>query len=171
MLKFTGIVGLVAALGLIGILKAEELKSRVKDLEDFLRMCLFLKSKINYLREPLTYAYSTGNSGSGNRADLLLHEVFVEIDEKQGEIEEIWAQKANEIYKTSRLTKADMNYIRYPGKFIGQTDYENQLYQFEYIQSSLENQIKEADEELKRKGPLYRKLGFFAGALIGIILI
>ena len=162
MLKFAGIVGLVAALGLIGILKAEELKSRVKD--------LFLKSKINYLREPLTYAYSTGNSGSGNRADLLLHEVFVEIDEKQGEIEEIWAQKANEIYKTSRLTKADMNYIRYPGKFIGQTDYENHLYQFEYIQSSLENQIKEADEELKRKGPLYRKLGFFAGALIGIIL-
>ena len=47
MLKFAGIVGLVAALGLIGILKAEELKSRVKDLEDFLRMCLFLKSKIN----------------------------------------------------------------------------------------------------------------------------
>lgn len=171
MLKFAGIVGLVAALGLIGILKAEELKSRIKDLEDFLRMCLFLKSKINYLREPLTYAYSTGNSGSGNRADLLLREVFVEIDERQGEIEEIWAQKANEIYKTSHLSTADMNYIRYPGKFIGQTDYENQLYQFEYIQSSLENQIKEADEELKRKGPLYRKIGFFAGALIGIILI
>ena len=48
MLKLAGLLGLTAALGLIGVLKAEDLKRRQRLLEEYLKMLLSLKSKINY---------------------------------------------------------------------------------------------------------------------------
>lgn len=171
MFKLAGIPGLVLALGLWGILKAEQLKSRIKTLEEFMKMCLLLKSKINYLHEPLTYIF-TQESGQGeNRAFRLLYESFAEAGENGGQISQIWTKKADELYKSAGLTGTDMECVKYPGSFIGQTDYENQIYQFEYLERMLQNQINEATEEYKSKGPLYRKLGFFVGALIGIVLI
>ena len=171
MLKAAGIIGLVLALGFLGILKTQKLKSRIEVLEEFLKMCLLLKSKINYLREPLTYIFSAESLKEDNRAFSLLRDSFAEAEEKDAEISQIWFQKAEETYKTSELTAKDMESIKYLGIFLGQTDYENQLYQFEYLESMLKNLIGEAYDEWKRKGPLYRKLGFFAGALIGIVLM
>ncbi len=171
MLKLAGITGLTLSLGLVGILKAQKLKSRIEILEEFMKMCLLLKSKINYLREPLTYIFSAEALNDDNRAFRLLREAFVEAEEKDAEISQIWVYKADETYRSSELTQKDIESIKYLGIFLGQTDYENQLYQFEYLESMLKNQIDEADDEWKRKGPLYRKLGFFAGALLGIVLI
>lgn len=171
MFKLVGILGLVLAMGLLGVLKAEQLKARIKALEEFMKMGLLLKSKINYLHEPLTYIFTRESVQEENRALLLLHESFAEAGQKGGQISQIWAQKADELYKTSALNNADMECIKYLGSFIGQTDYENQIYQFEYLEKMLQSQIKDATDEYKSKGPLYRKLGFFAGALIGIVLI
>lgn len=171
MLKLAGITGLVFSLGFIGILKAQGLKSRIEILEEFMKMCLLLKSKINYLREPLTYIFSGEGQNGENKAFALLCESFKEAEQKNAEISEIWPLKAEETYRSAELTPKDIECVKYLGTFIGQTDYENQLYQFEYLESMLKAQIDEAYDELKRRGPLYRKLGFFAGALIGIVLI
>ena len=171
MLKLAGITGLVLSLGFIGILKAQGLKSRIEILEEFMKMCLLLKSKINYLREPLTYIFSCDGQNGENKAFTLLCESFEEAEQRDAEISEIWHLKAEEIYRSAGLMPKDIECVKYLGTFLGQTDYENQLYQFEYLERMLKNQIDEAYDELKRKGPLYRKLGFFAGALIGIVLI
>ncbi len=171
MLKAAGIIGLTLSLGFLGILKAQRLKVRIEILEEFMKMCLLLKSKINYLREPLTYIFSTEPLREENRAFSLLRDSFAEAEQKDAEISQIWFQKAEETYQSSELTAKDIESIKYLGTFIGQTDYENQLYQFEYLESMLKNQIGDAYDEWKRKGPLYRKLGFFAGALIGIVLM
>ena len=58
MLKLAGLLGLTAALGLIGVLKAEDLKRRQRLLEEYLKMLLSLKSKINYFREPLSELFA-----------------------------------------------------------------------------------------------------------------
>ena len=53
MLKLIGLLGLVIACGLSGIMKAGDLKKRVALLEDYLQMIIELKGQINYFREPL----------------------------------------------------------------------------------------------------------------------
>lgn len=171
MLKLAGITGLTLSLGFVGILKAQKLKARIEILEEFLKMCLLLKSKINYLREPLTDLFSAEALNGDNRAFRLLGEAVAEAEEKDAEISQIWFHRAEETYRSSELTAKDIESIKYLGIFLGQTDYENHLYQFEYLESMLKNQISEATDAWKRKGPLYRKLGFFAGALLGIVLI
>ena len=171
MLKLAGITGLIFSLGLVGISKVQKLKSRIDSLEEFMKMCLLLKSKINYLREPLSCIFSAETQNEENRAFTLLRESFAEAEQKDVEISQIWRLKADEIYGSLGLPPKALECVRYLGIFIGQTDYENQLYQFEYLESMLKTQIEEAREELRRKGPLYRKLGFFAGALLGIVLI
>ena len=53
MLKLAALMGIVAGCGLGGILKAAELKERIRLLDEFFKMILSLKSEINYFREPL----------------------------------------------------------------------------------------------------------------------
>ena len=53
MLKIIGIIGLITASGLAGIMKAYRLKRRIYLLEDYMKMIMDLKSRINYMKEPL----------------------------------------------------------------------------------------------------------------------
>ena len=48
MLKILGLLGIVAACGMAGILKTKDLKRRVILLEDYLRMIIEIKGQINY---------------------------------------------------------------------------------------------------------------------------
>ena len=48
MLRLAGLLGIVIALGLLGIMKSQQLGARVKLLEDFLQMVLELKGQISY---------------------------------------------------------------------------------------------------------------------------
>lgn len=52
MLRLIGAGGLVLACGLMGIMKARQLKLRLSLLEDFLQMTLALKGQISYFKEP-----------------------------------------------------------------------------------------------------------------------
>ena len=52
MLKTLGLMLLIAAFGIIGKLKSDELKQRIMLLEDYKKMILETKSRINYFRQP-----------------------------------------------------------------------------------------------------------------------
>ena len=171
MLKLAGLLVLTVALGLIGVLKAESLKEREKLLEEYLKMLLFLKSRINYLREPLSEHFCENAKNEKRKAFLMADEVFIELEGKEPQISQIWSDKAEKMYERTPLTGEDLEWMKYPGNFLGQTDWENQQYQFEYTERGIQTQIEDAKQAACIKGPLYRKLGFFAGALITVILI
>ena len=75
----------------------------------------------------------------------------------------IWGQKVDEIYGDSPLDKEDRELLKYPGTFIGQTDYENQAARFEYFEIRIKERIEAARKDYAIKGSLYRKIGFFCG--------
>ena len=56
-LKIIGIIGLITASGLAGIMKAYRLKRRIYLLEDYMKMIMDLKSRINYMKEPLLISF------------------------------------------------------------------------------------------------------------------
>ena len=171
MIRAVIIAGFVAACGFLGVLKAGELKERTILLEDYRRMLLHLKSKINYFKEPITTVLESEGKKSQSRAFMLLGEAGAALRQKNAEIGKIWAQEADIIYKHTPLIAEDMELIYYPGSFLGQTDWENQQAGFLYLEEKLDRQIKEAEMACRVKGPLYRRLGFFAGGLAAIIFI
>ena len=73
--------------------------------------------------------------------------------------------------KGQPLTKADLELFDYLGTFIGQTDYDNHLFHFAYMEEKLNSQINDSKNDLKVKGPMYRKVGFFLGAILAILFI
>lgn len=171
MFKLIGLLGITLALGLVGVMKAHELKLRQELLEEYMKLLLALKSRINYFREPLSKGFLGDGENEARKAFLMANDIFCELDEKKCGIEEIWAKKVEESYRNTPLTAKDRECMAYVGSFIGQTDYENQLYSFDYTEQLLTAQIKEAGDVYAAKAPLYRRLGFFVGGLISVILI
>ena len=171
MVKALIIVGFVAACGFMGTLKAAELKERITLLEDFRMMIIYMKGKINYFRQPLTTMTEKESQNEHSRAFKLLGEAGIALEKKNDDMSQIWAQEAIRIYKNTPLTADDMELIKYPGCFLGQTDWQNQQASFEYLEHRLSEHIKQAGQAYTAKGPLYRKIGFFAGGLIAIIFL
>ena len=171
MVKAIMTAGFVASCGFMGALKARELKERIALLEDFRRMIIFLKGRINYFREPLTSIAETESKNENSRAFTLLGETGAAFNEKNADMAQIWAQKAVKTYRNTPLTADDMELISYPGTFLGQTDWQNQQASFDYLEQRLSEQIGKARQTYTAKGPLYRKIGFFAGGLIAIIFL
>lgn len=170
MLKLAGLMGLVIAAGLAGIMKASDLTRRKELLEDFLRMVIELKGQINYFREPLPQIFARLNKSSPTKAFDLLGELEEDANMHNGEVTEIWPVIIEASYEKEPITEEDMQTMKYLGEFIGQTDFENHLYHFSYLEEKLRTQIKDAARISDQKGPMYKKLGFFLGGMIAIIL-
>lgn len=171
MLRLAGLIGLVVSLGLAGMFKAQQLNRRVSLLEDFMRMLLELKGQISYFKEPLPLIFGKVEKKDDSKAFELLGSVEADLGQKDAEIAQIWVQNVYEAYKDSPITAEDAEIFKYPGTFIGQTDYDNHLFHFSYLEEKLSGQIEESKKNLKLKGPMYRKIGFFLGAIIAILLI
>lgn len=171
MFKLVGIIGLICSTGLIGIYKESLLKRRVDLLNDFYKLVIEIKAQINYFKEPLPELFNKLSNKNSFKADLLINDIRHEMFEKTLQIRGIWALKVKEIYRNEPLHKTDLDLISYLGEFIGQTDYENQIFQFEYLESKLTEQIEHATEELNKRGPLLKKTGFIIGIIISIVLI
>lgn len=171
MLKAVLIIGFVASCGFLGAIKAWELKERIVLLEDFRKMLLQIKGRMNYFREPLTTMADDNGKKHDSRAFKLFNEAGTALTEKNAEMNEIWAQEAAKIYKGAYLTADDMELIKYPGSFLGQTDWENHQARFDFLEKRLQEQLDDARNAYTVKGPLYRKIGFFAGGLVSIIFI
>ena len=171
MLKAAGLLGIVLSLGLLGILKSQELKQRIALLQDFWQMMLQLKSEINYLQEPLQSVLRQRPGNAESKAMQLLPAVQQALDAKQGDLQTVWKQSAETVYKGTPLTAQDLQLVCYPGTFLGQTDCENQARQFQYLETRLQVQLQEAEEVYRTKGPLQRRIGFFARALLAVVLL
>ena len=171
MLKMIGLIALVAAAGFSGVLKAAELKERIRLLEDFLKMMLDLKSRIDYFKQPLLPLFQQTSSKEDTPAYELLKRCQKELQENHGEIRNVWRREAEKVYRKTPLTKEDMQSVLHLGAFIGQTDFENQKIQFDYLEKRLEEQLTEARAESRVKGPMYRRIGFFGGAVAALVLL
>ena len=118
MLKAAGLLGIVLSLGLLGILKSQELKQRIALLQDFWQMMLQLKSEINYLQEPLQSVLRQRPGKAESKAMQLLPAVQQALDAKQGDLQTVWKQSAETVYKGTPLTAQDLQLVCYPGTFL-----------------------------------------------------
>lgn len=171
MLKIIGIIGLVISCGLFGISRSTNMKIRIELLEEYYEMIMQLKGQINYFKEPLPELFTKLAQNDTSKAYMFLKALCDEIDEKGLYKRDLWAKKLKCVYQDTVLTNEDIEIMTYLGDFIGQTDYYNQIQHFSYIEENLKAQIEKAKSNYKDKGPLYNKIGFFLGAIIGILLI
>ena len=171
MLKLIGITGIVISCGLFGISRTNILKSRINILEDYYEMIINLKTQISYFKEPLPDLVDKLSKNNSSKAYLVLKGVGTDIYENDCYSSDFWAKNLKDIYHNTAITDSDLEIMSYVGEFIGQTDYINHLQHFEYVENKLIKQINIAKETYIQKGPMYNKIGFFVGAIIGVMFI
>ena len=170
-IKILGLIGLIISFGLIGIYKSLRLKNRIELLEDYYKMILNLKSQINYFKEPLPDMFNKISKTNDSKAINMLKAIVDDFEEKDANLSNLWAKNINTVYDKCPLTDKDKEVISYPGKFVGQTDFVNQMQHFEYTEKQLQFQIEDAIREYNCKSPMFSKIGFFLGAIVAIIFI
>ena len=171
MIKLAGLFGIVISFGLAGVGMSEELRERIRLLEEMQNLIAQLKGHMNYFRDPMYQIFQTIEKKGNSRAFLLPGRVLLKIKEKSGEMDVIWAETVKEIYEDTPLTDEDRKILIYMGTYLGQSDYENQLMQFQCTEERLNLQLNQARESYSKKGAMYRKAGFLAGALAAVILL
>lgn len=171
MFKILGLMSLFFASGMIGIYKGMGLRDRIVLLEDYKKMILALRSRINYYREPLPLAFQRLSKTADSRAFKVLNSCIDELNKKDGEISQIWAEKVKESYEKTTLKQEDIKTLQFAGQFLGQTDFENQLQQFQYLDEKLDEILLDAKSDYKSRGTLYSKTGFFIGTILVILLL
>lgn len=171
MVKALGLLALVVGCGLLGIYKDLLLRDRLRRLEDFYRMILKLESQISYFKEPLLTLFDRTAKKGNTEAFLFLQDCDDALREKHGEINEIWNSSIEKQYGKAGFSPEDLEVLRYGGSFLGQTDYETQQGHFSYLKARLEERIALAQETCRVKGQMYRRIGFFGGAIAAILLL
>ncbi|MEG0829158.1 MAG: stage III sporulation protein AB [Anaerovoracaceae bacterium] len=169
---FKGILCAVIVLscGCLGIVKSMTFSQRLLDLLDLKNMIKILETEMSYKKDPLPSAFQRISTYKDNPAMNLLSQCNVFM-KKNMDFQCCWNKGIDAVFGKRSLTVEDLICLKDMGLQLGKSDIEGQKAMFSVTMIKLEQQIKEAEENKKTKGKMYKSLGFSIGAVIAIILI
>lgn len=163
MIKLMGAVMVGASCGYFGFRMSMSLKRRMENLSDIAVSLELLESEISFGQSRLTRAFERVDRNG-------LFKLAASRIEELG-INKAWRAAVEESRTKMCLTDSDADTLLMLGKNLGKTDTDDQLKHIKYIKKIIEGLSREAREEYKRLGKMYRSGGVLAGLMLIIILI
>ncbi len=177
----------------IGLLYANRLKEQIEELETIKKLLLMLRGEIKYTKTPLPDAFASiavrmkEPFGSfleelakqmenperikGPYGELLF-KVAGQMDSMKGQtLAQIWEACVAEYLKESALLKEEKEKWVHFGSQLGYLDKEMQVSTIELYLEQVQEEIKNAQENFKRNGKLYRMMGVMAGIFLVILML
>lgn len=158
----------------IGLLCANRLKEQIEELETIKKLLLMLRGEIKYSHSTLSEAFgSIGKRIKGPYGELLL-KVAGQMDSMKGQtLAQIWegCVAEPEYLKESALLKEEKEKWLHFGGQLGYLDKEMQVSTIELYLEQVQEEIKNAQENFKRNGKLYRMMGVMAGIFLVILML
>ncbi len=156
----------------VGYLTAKPYENRVSHLDDLILTLKVLQAEMSYRCDPLPVLLDRIGCRSRDKSgEFLTAVVKCLLTDNRCDLYECWKQSVNEVYGESALTDEDRFILSQGGIELGKTDLENHEALFIHLFTGLEKQRKEADEERKTKGRIYRALWTSAGVMAVIVLL
>ena len=176
MLKLLTGAGILIGCGLVGWIKADRLRERLKVLRD-LRTCLTnLKMHISYAAPSLSQGLRQSVFQGCNRdITCLFAAVAQRMDAMEGTGKQIWEEEMETIRQEkgalSLLSTEEVETLRNFISLLGATDLQTQYENFDYTLTMLNRFIEALEPEVCSKGKMYRTMGILAGLMIFIVLM
>lgn len=171
-LKIIGCLFCLGAAATIGFLKAEELKSRVKRLEEFKRMMMLLQGELRFHRATLSEAFESVSRRVEEPFAGFLEETAMRLEERQrGNFDEVWKEMSKRLLYTEGLQKEDEQLLELLRSSLGYLDLTMQTETLNLAMTQTEESIRQAKEMQERKGKLYQTMGVTVGALLALLII
>lgn len=163
MVKLIGAVMTGFAFAYIGFKMSMTLKTRMNSILEIVSSLELLESEISFSVSKLKGAFLRVDRNG------LFKYAAENIDENGGG--GAWEKAVNDNQSRLCLTDADSQILMILAQSIGRTDTENQLKNIKYVKTLLEAQGRQAEEDYRRMGKLYRSGGVLTGLMAVIVLI
>ncbi len=172
MLRICGLIGVVATGALVGQLLFLQLRERYKQLSNLRDGLRAMVTEIDYARRPLPEAWAE----LSDTFDGLTSSLFSEAAAAFGQGEAVtagraWLKALRSVDDVTELTEEDKRILRSLAPVLGASHREDQLAHIELVDERLARQAERAREVSRRRGRLFRALGFLTGILVAVILL
>ena len=151
----------------IGILLAKKYADRVEELKQIKASLNIFETKVKMTYEPIPKIFSDIAQSNNKKTETLFKVASKKMQEKHAG--QAW-QEAIEQTNLS-INKEDKNILKGLSKMLGKVDVEGQVSEIKLVQTFLDTQIEEAENEKKKNTKMYKTLGVTTGLAIVIILI
>lgn len=167
MIKFLSLIMVFAASSYAGIVIGKKYQNRVKELKEMKTLLSIFLTKIKLTYEPIPEIFGE----IGNLRDTNIHNIFKLAAKNMKEMPAGKAWENAIKAQNTNLKKDDLEVLNGLSNLLGKVDIEGQIKEIELVNSFLDTQINEAEQECIKSTKLYKKLGIVVGLTIVIILI
>ena len=156
----------------IGFLKAEELKVRVKRLQELKRMMMLLQGELRFHRAALSEAFESVAERMEDPFQSFLSETAERLEQREsGGFEGIWEEMSEKLLRTEGFQKGDDRLLEVLKNGLGYLDLTMQTETLNLAMIQAEEAIAIAKDQQESRGKLYRTMGVTVGALLILLII
>ncbi len=159
--KLFGAGFLLLCCTLYGFYRAYALRLRSSFLVDFIDFLTRLETNIRYFGDDIFSLIRISAPSS-------LSFVF---EDKREPFSDYWKSCIKRIPKSYKLSRDDIQKLYEFGETLGTTDAQGQINHILVYKSVFEQSLKNARKDCESKSRLYKTLGFFAGAVLALMII
>jgi len=153
----------------LGILKSRKLYDREYILREMVSFLISVQNEIKYCLSLLPNAYETSRMGLKTGLKFAIGNISLDmVNEQEFEVDK---SIVNNISKIEGLTEYDKNIFASTLKNLGKSNVEGQINIIQNNISTIENQIKEANEIKLKNSRMYRTIGMLSGLIIVVLFV
>lgn len=149
-----------------GKIIAKKYSNRVAELKEMKNALNMFLTKIKFTYESVPESFREISDNVSGGVSKIFKTAFENMKSKSAG--EAW-EDAVEMEETN-FTKEDKDILKGLGKMLGKTDLEGQVSEIKLVQSFLNTQLKEAEQEKQKNEKLFKTLGGVVGLAVVIIL-
>ena len=170
-MKMIGALFIIVTSILLGLDHAHRLAERTKQIRLLKSALLGLEAEIMFGHAPLHEASRRIARQIPEPIGELFDSFADYLIQKEIRAQEAWELSIKHVWKKTSLKRAEQDILLQFGKTLGKHDLEQQQKQIRLALTHLEREEREAEENQKAYGNLYRRLGLLAGLLVTLLLI
>lgn len=171
-IKIFGSIFLLASTAAIGFLKADELKVRVKCLNELKRMMTLLQGELRFHRATLSEAFENVSGRVEQPFAMFLGELAEKLEDRHsGSFLTVWNEISARLLSCEGLQKEDQILLEQLGSSLGYLDLTMQTETLNLAILQADEAIMHAKEQQEAKGKLYQTMGVTVGALLTLLII
>lgn len=171
-IKIIGCLFLMSSAAAIGFLKAEELKERVKKLQELKRMIMLLQGEMRFHRAALSEAFENVSVRVEEPFSSFLNETARRLEQREsGGFDVVWKEMSGKLLREEGFLKEDGELLELLRSSLGFLDLSMQTETLNLAIIRTEESIELAKKQLEAKGKLYQTMGVTVGALLTLLII
>jgi len=155
---------------LLGVYMGGAGTRRAKDLMEFKKSLILLKSQIDFAIYTLPQAFYHISERVQPHFEQLYAKMAAELEEGQNDAAGVWASGMENL-KDSNLSKDDLANFSILGTSLGHMDAEVQINSIDMVIAGIDDSLKQLMADNPKNVKMYRGLGVVSGLLITIVLL